>query len=265
MKNKVPAITLMSDFGLPDGYVAAMKGVIYTEASSTLVIDATHGILPQDIKAGSWVLNQYARTYPPGTIHVAVVDPGVGSDRKAILAVIDEYYFLAPDNALLTWVLESAKTVSLYAIHPEIHAPGEVSATFHGRDVFAYVAGLLASGKASPEDISSPVSAIVQGPWTIVTCKDYRLTGEIVHIDHFGNLIVNISKNHLVASGWKSWRILVGDYTFEKLSATYSGAPANTLISLWGSSNKLELAVTGGAHDYTGLEVGTSVVAEKTA
>src|SRR5690606_33505136 len=137
-------ITLLTDFGTADGYVAAMKGVIAARAPGIVIDDASHDIPPGDVAAAAWTLSRYWNLYPPGTVHVVVVDPGVGSERRALAAEVDGRLFVAPDNGVLTWVLAEAGDAAVVAIEAARLFRTPVSATFHGRDVFAPVAAELA-------------------------------------------------------------------------------------------------------------------------
>lgn len=259
--NERPIITLLTDFGTADAYVAAMKGVILSLAPQATVVDTSHDILPQDIRAGAWVLGQFWNSYPEGTIHVAVVDPGVGTARDALLIEADGHWFLAPDNGLLAWVLKQAKQVRLRKLRAGVHRPGEVSATFHGRDVFAHAAGLLASGRAIPKELSDETDSIIMPSWTVVQMEPDRIVGEVVHIDRFGNLITNIQRKQIEETGWKSFLIQAGTSAGIRLYKTYGDAQEGESIALFGSSGTLELAVAGGsAEKETRLTHGARIV-----
>lgn len=258
--NEQPVITLLSDFGSKDAYVAAMKGAILSLAPQATMVDASHDIPPQDIRAAAWVLGQFWSFYPAGTIHVAVVDPGVGTDRAALLVEADGQWFLSPDNGLLSWVLKQAKQVRLRKLRADVHRAGEVSATFHGRDVFAPAAGLLASGRAKPQDISDETDSIIMPSWAVVRMEPDRLVGEVVHIDRFGNLITNIQRKQVEEAGWKSFLIQAGPSANIRLCRTYGEAKAGELIALFGSSGTLEIAVANdSAEKKTKLTRGASV------
>ena len=256
-------VTLLTDFGAADSYVAAMKGVILSLAPQATVIDASHEIPPQNVRAGAWVLGQYWNFYPDGTIHAAVVDPGVGTDRDALLVEADGYFFLAPDNGLLSWVLKQAKQIRLRKLRPDIHRPGEVSSTFHGRDVFAYAAGLLAAGRSKPEDISDKTNSVIVPSWAVVRIEDGRIVGEIAHIDRFGNLITNITKRQVEETGWTSCLIRAGPTGNIRLCKTYGDSKTGELIALYGSSGTLELAVSdGSAQKQSRLTCGATVIVQ---
>jgi S-adenosylmethionine hydrolase len=257
-------VTLMTDFGTVDGYVAAVKGVMASISPTTSIFDAGHDIPRGDIQAGAWALRQYWRFFPAGTIHVAVVDPGVGSSRKALLACADRHILLAPDNGLLGWVYEAAETLEVRQVRAQIHRPGGLSATFHGRDVFGYVAGLLASGEARVEDVSDSVETFDRPAWLCAQREGARIVGEIVHIDHFGNVITNITREQLSEAGWSDVRILAGSSMLYRIYNTYSDVREGQPVALIGSSGTLEMAVNGGsAEQMLGLKRRVKVAVEK--
>jgi S-adenosylmethionine hydrolase len=255
-------ITFLTDFGDRDGYVAAMKGVVLTEAPDARIVDAAHGIPPQDVRAAAWVLMQYWRDFPQGTIHVAVVDPGVGTTRRILMVEADGRILLAPDNGLLTWVLVDANERRLAQVTPEVHRPGAPSNTFHGRDIFAYAAGRLAAG--DPFDaLSEPVQEPVCPDWAAVTSRGSRHTGEVVHIDHFGNAVTSVRDTHLRGADAAHVRVHVGSLHLRGLSRTYADVPDGEPLVLLGSTGHLEVSVSGGAAAAAlGLSRGDVVVVE---
>jgi S-adenosyl-L-methionine hydrolase (adenosine-forming) len=240
-------VTLLTDFGGMDGYVAAVKGVVLSLAPDAVIVDASHEIAPQDVRAGAWVLGQYWASYPEGSIHLAVVDPGVGTDRAALLVEADGRIVLAPDNGILMWVLRQASRVRLARLRPDVHRPGEISTTFHGRDVFAHAAGLLAGGQARPEDLSEVTKEIVMPSWAVVRKEPERLVGEIVHVDRFGNLVTNISRRQADEMGWAAYVVQAGALTSIALKRTYGEVEPGTVLALYGASDTLEIAVSGGS------------------
>lgn len=255
-------VTLLTDFGTRDGYVAAMKGVILSLAPEAIIVDAGHETPPRDVAAAAWTLGQYWRLFPRGTIHVAVVDPGVGTERAALLVEADQRLFLVPDNGLLLWVLRQAQHVSLMRLKPAVHRE-EVSATFHGRDVFAHAAGLLAAGRAR-EELSENIQEIVLPSWSMVERTAEGLRGRIVHEDRFGNLITNISRDQALEAVGRRFITRAGTFETIPLRRTYGDAPPGELIALFGSSETLELAVAGGsAAERTGLTRGQPVSIRK--
>lgn len=241
-----PIITLLTDFGTRDGYVAAMKGVILTAAPDVTIVDAAHDLAPQDVRSAAWVLQQYAHLYPEGTIHVAVVDPGVGTDRRVLCARADGHIFLAPDNGLLWWVLRRASQRTTAALKPEVHRAGVPSATFHGRDILAHAAGVLAQG-ARVEAIADPFEPEARPPWGAVAAVGSEIHGEVLHVDRFGNLVTNITGEDLATRNPTGIRISVAGRTITSLSRTYGQVPRGELAAYVGSSGMLEIAVNMGS------------------
>ncbi|HOW98178.1 MAG TPA: SAM-dependent chlorinase/fluorinase [Kiritimatiellia bacterium] len=255
-----PFVTLLTDFGTGDGYVAAMKGVLCSRAPRATVVDAAHDIPPHDVAAAAWTLGQYWRYFPPGTIHVAVVDPGVGTERAILLVEADSHLFLAPDNGVLTWVLRQARRVALRRLKAAVH--GEtVSTTFHGRDILAHAAGLLAAGHATVEQLGEDIRELVMPAWAAVERVGDGLRGQIVHVDRFGNLITGIQRHQALESVGAAFTATAGGFRDIPGRRTYADAQPGELIALFGSSDTLELAVNGGsAAERTGLGRGQAVV-----
>lgn len=257
-------VTLLSDFGLRDGYVAAMKGVIAGLAPGASMIDAAHDIPPQDIQAAAWALRQYWSLYPPGTIHVAVVDPGVGSPRRGLCIEVDDRLIIAPDNGLAGLAVEQARSARFHAIKPAAHRPGVLSATFHGRDVFAHVAGTLLSGRALLQDLCETVDSIVMPSWARVRQTPVTIEGEVIHIDHFGNLVTNIHHTLMGSADWMIASVRVGHRMALRVRRTYSDVPMGTPVAVFGSTENLEIAVNGrSAQELIGCGRGTVVIVEK--
>ncbi len=241
-------ITLLTDFGEQDGYVAAMKGVILAAAQEPVtLIDAAHHITPQDVAAAAWALRQYWRFYPEGTIHVAVVDPGVGAGRRAVLATSQGHWFLAPDNGLLTLVDRQVGGLHARFIHPDWHRPGGVAATFHGRDVFAYAAGLLAAGHAPPESLAAAGAPLVRAAWSAARTESGVLHAQVIHVDRFGNLITNITRADLAGWNTASLSLAIGNAVVRQVVPAYAAAPPGDLLALFGSEEFLEVAVRDGS------------------
>jgi len=264
LKPNPPIITLLTDFGLADGYVAAMKGVIVTQAPEARVVDACHAIAPQDVRAGAWVLGQYWSFYPAGTIHIAVVDPEVGTARGALLAEADGQYFLAPDNGLLFWVFRRAERMVTRKLKPAAQRPGPISSVFHGRDVFAWVAGLLAAGKVTVADVTENVPAIEWPDWAEVQIAPGRLTGQVVHIDRFGNIITGITRRQLDETGWKKFEVVAAHVSIDGLARVYADAEEGELLAVVGSSGHLEIAMrNGSAAELLGLSGGARIVVRR--
>lgn len=185
-------VTLTTDFGLADGWVAAMKGVVLGLAPDAALVDVSHAVPPQDVRAGAFVLGTTYGAFPPGTIHVAVVDPGVGTERRPLAIEADGHRFVGPDNGLFTFPLRRAAEAGTPAVvvvldRPAYHRPA-AGATFHGRDIFAPVAGHLAAGRRLAE-VGSPAGG--EPPIVLRMAAGSRL-GEILHVDRFGNLITSL-------------------------------------------------------------------------
>ncbi len=251
-----PVITLLTDFGLADPFVGQMKGVLMERCPAARVVDLTHQVSPQSVEQGAFILSGSWHYFPKGTVHVAVVDPGVGTDR-AILGLRNAgHSFLAPDNGLLCWL---AKGGELFQIDTDGEGLPERSATFHGRDLFAPLAADLAGGRTF-EDMGSPI-----GPEEHVHLKtpkperdeDGILHGRIIMTDHFGNLLTDIPEA-MIPEG-HSFVAHVGDHT-APLVATYGDGEAGQPCALINSYGCLEIAVPmGSAHDFTSATNGDPV------
>lgn len=235
-------VTLLTDFGTADGYAAAMAGVIAAAAPSARVETASHDIAPGDIFGAALALSRYASLYPPGTVHVVVVDPGVGTDRRAIAATVDERHYVAPDNGVLTFVLRDAGRARLVGLDAPARGPaGAVSATFHGRDVFAPAAGRLARGdplEALGDAVHAPVLLALPEPGRGVA----GIEGEIIGVDRFGNLITNIPGEWAGAGSW----VRVRGQGVGPLRRTYGDVEPGELVALIGSLGWIEVSVRNG-------------------
>ena len=236
-------ITLLTDFGEQDGYTGAMKGVIYGIDPSLTVVDISHKIPPGDITAAAFVLNSTYGYFPAGTIHVIVVDPGVGSERKALCMVTAEYTFIAPDNGVLQWISKRYPDALIYSIENDGYFHKPVSHTFHGRDIFAPVAAHLSRGVA-PETLGPQLDRIQHGVMPECLQLGDILTGEVVYIDHFGNLISNIPEKFL--QGKPVHSIHIGNTVLRTIDSTYSSVLLGYPLALVGSHGMLEIAVRGG-------------------
>ena len=253
-------IVLMSDFGTADGYVAAMKGVIASVAPREPVVDATHDIPPQDIAAGAWALANYISYYPKGTIHVAVVDPGVGTARALVMVEGAGQRVLAPDNGLLSIWLSGLKDYSARKIRTDWHRPGLLSTTFHGRDVLAYTAGLLATGKLPSDVLEEMEYPLMRLPESLVNLKRESIIGQVIHIDRFGNAITGITRGHLEQYKRKKPKITLPFGTAIPLKSTYGDVAHGKTLALINSSDHLEVAIRGGNASLThGLSRGAEL------
>jgi S-adenosyl-L-methionine hydrolase (adenosine-forming) len=248
-------ITLTTDFGESDPYVAMMKGVILTINPDATIIDITHQIPARAIKEGGLVIKASYTYFPSGTVHVGVVDPGVGGKRRSITILAGNYFFVGPDNGLFSTIIETQHHPEIIHLKKKKYWMDSISPTFHGRDIFAPVAAHLSLG-INPLSMGEKIDHL-----TLLTYPPPRkmynhLIGEITRVDHFGNLITNITKEHL--SPWlasKNFIITVGRLRLKKIFATYNDVPAGHPLALIGNSNLLEIAVNmGRAIDYVGQD-----------
>jgi S-adenosyl-L-methionine hydrolase (adenosine-forming) len=240
-------ITLLTDFGLTDEYVGVLKGVIHGIDPAAAIIDVTHGIAPQNVVEAAYTLKASYLYFSSGTIHVAVVDPGVGTARDIVAVRCDGYLFLAPDNGLLDPILKEHVPDEGYRVENQDLFRHPVSSTFHGRDIFAPVAAHLSRGLSlkalgRPLDFDALQPLHVQGPRTDPSGV---LEGDIVGVDRFGNLITNISSSHLAKLGTDNLDILLGDRIVTAMTRTYAPGGVGEIIALVGSRNCLEIAVNG--------------------
>lgn len=258
-------ITLTTDFGAGGWFAAAMKGVIAGIAPDARVVDVTHEIAGQDILAGAFVLAQCFRNFPRDTVHVAVVDPGVGSPRRAIAVKSQDYFFLAPDNGVLTLALaavDDRAPLQIRSIENERLFNRPVSRTFHGRDIFAPVAAHLAAGVPFQEvgPVMESIARLeIAGPKVVKK----SIEGRVMFVDRFGNLITNIAARHLEQLAGEPKSFHIGSRwngVIRKFGRFYAEVPAGKPIALIGSSNFIELCVNGGsAQKKFGAKVGDKV------
>lgn len=241
--NKNAQITITSDFGLSDHYTAAMKGAILSINPAATITDISHLIPAQDIMEGAFTIASAYSFFPVSTVHVAVVDPGVGSDRRGIVIETERYLFVGPDNGIFSLALKNEKIVrTLDITNSELMLP-EVSATFHGRDIFAPVAAHLTLG-IDPATVGEPLDA----PETLAipspTLSATTIEGIIIQTDRFGNLITNITGEEIKALGADERRVTVdiGRTVLRGIHLTYSSVGKGELIALIGSSGFMEIA-----------------------
>jgi S-adenosylmethionine hydrolase len=267
-------ITLTTDFGLSDAYVASMKGVILGINHEVKLVDVCHSVRPQDILQGAFVLNTVFEYFPEGTIHLVVIDPGVGTERKAIILRTPAAYFVAPDNGVLSYIIEhfsgksaevstGRKKVKLkppleaYTItNPRFWRPA-VSSTFHGRDIFAPVVAWLSLGY-QPAQLGDRITSVNSLPLLHPQRRpDGSLVGHIIHIDIFGNLVTNIRAEDLPEEK-ESVTINAGGHSIQGLSLTY--AEREGLLALIGSSGYLEVSLNrGSAAHFLNADTGSEV------
>jgi S-adenosylmethionine hydrolase len=268
-------ITLTTDFGLSDGYVAAMKGVVLGINPEAKLVDICHAIKPQNVFQAAFVLSTVCDFFPRRTIHLVVVDPGVGTERRGIILRTPVADFVAPDNGVLTCVIQqvSAETAGAsqqLELGPKFEAVvisrpefwrSPVSTTFHGRDIFAPVAAHLSLGlplEKFGERTTSLVALSIPYPYW---APDGRLVGHIRHIDNFGNLITSIRDSDLPSKA-QAIAIEVGNQTISGLSRTYGTGEG--LLAIIGSNGYLEISLKGGdARAFLGAEVGDEIKVKK--
>jgi len=274
-KDMASVITLTTDFGTSDAYVASMKGVILTVNPEAVIVDICHNIEPQNVLQAAFILSTTYRYFPEGTIHLAIVDPGVGSQQKAIILRTPTAFFLAPDNGVLSYIIDetdrmpdnSAKQTSANSEPRKLgggleavaitnqdfwHQP--VSATFHGRDIFAPVAAHLSLG-VTLSSFGDSLSYIYAFPMPRPYNDRGNLIGQVLHIDNFGNLITNVRSNNLPAEGIT---ITIGKQQIHSISQFY--AETEGLAALIGSSGYLEISLkSGNAADFLGAKAGDEI------
>ncbi len=274
---KGPLVVLTTDFGLVDHYVGVMRGVLLGICPDARVIDLSHEVSPQDVVGGAYLLLCAYRYFPPGTIHLAIVDPGVGTERRALALRADDYYYVGPDNGLFSYVLQDMAQRDRIGGRLEgdrfvlgdrcqaVHLTRDdlwlkpTSDTFHGRDIFAPVAGHLGCGTRL-EDLGTPVDRLVAIPWPWPRRDGMgRVTGEVVHVDRFGNLATSLRDEDLPS---RNVELLVAGRKVRGLYRTYGEARGGGPVALLGSCGLVEIAVpNGSAARELGVGRGEPVVA----
>ena len=243
-------ITLLTDFGLEDTYVGIMKGVILGLNPGVAIVDLTHRIKPGDIARAAHALHQACSFFPPYTIHVAVVDPGVGTDRRPILVKSRRHFFVGPDNGLFSPMIKADPQALIIHLTNERYFLPHISHTFHGRDIFAPVAAHLSTG-VNPLKMGDVMENPVALPDTTPTREGDTLMGRVIGIDHFGNVITNIHREEMTRFlGGHQAVIRVGDKKIQGIMTTYGDGAKGTLLALFGSTNHLEIAVNSGRADH---------------
>ncbi|HEV8714076.1 MAG TPA: SAM-dependent chlorinase/fluorinase [Candidatus Binatia bacterium] len=241
-----PLITLLTDFGTQDAFVGIMKGVILSINPGVALVDLSHAVPPQDIVAGALLLRSAVAFFPPGTIHVAVVDPGVGSARRALLIETHNAFFLGPDNGLLSLAAPADRVVRIVHLTNAEYFLAARSHTFHGRDVFAPVAAHLSLGTA-PERFGPSLTAMERLALPGVEYRGAGLTGSVIYIDHFGNLITNITEADLPPFSKESLLVSIGDMRVQGVVASYAAVEIGAPVALINSWGMLEVAVRNGS------------------
>ncbi|HEX6283638.1 MAG TPA: SAM-dependent chlorinase/fluorinase [Pyrinomonadaceae bacterium] len=238
-------ITLLTDFGTADYFVAAVKGVIITSNPRVSIIDVTHEIPPQDIESGAFTLLTCYRDFPAGTIHVAVVDPGVGSSRRPIVVSAGSHYFVGPDNGLFSYVYDNEPSHETFHITADEYFRQPVSSSFHGRDVFAPIAAALSKG-IQPHALGPRITDEVRlTPLSPVKQNDGNVEGRIIHIDRFGNCITNFTPAD--TPGSKQPELLVNGQVIRTVRGFFTDehGAKDEVFAIWGSAGFLELSING--------------------
>jgi S-adenosylmethionine hydrolase len=256
-------VTFTTDFGLQDPFVGIMHGVVLNIHPETRIVDVSHAVTSYDVIDGAWTIAQAYRFFPPRTIHVVVVDPGVGSARRPILAETDDYIFVAPDNGVLSLVEAREPRFSVRHITADRYFLQPVSQTFHGRDIFSPVAGWLSKG-VDPSEFGPEVSDYVKLQFPVVECiSANELRGVVVRVDKFGNLITNLSETdvaELVASPPARFRLTIGGATVTRLRSSYAEGGDEEFFAILGSSGFLEVAARqASAAEKLGVETSAPI------
>lgn len=239
-------ITLTTDFGTKDPYVGMMKGVIMKLNPEARIIDLMHHLPPQDITAAGFLLSRSYGYFPDGTIHVAVVDPGVGGTRRAVAFKTDRAIFIGPDNGLFSFILQKERvTQTAVLMKPDYHLP-QPSSTFHGRDIFAPVAAHLSLGV--PMGMLGPAcSDFIELDTAEPEVKTGKISGLIIWIDRFGNGVTNITAKHLATANLeKSLSIQVGRVELGRINSSYDETAKGEALAIMGSFDRLEISVNRG-------------------
>jgi S-adenosylmethionine hydrolase len=240
-------VTLLTDFGTKDDYVASMKGVILTQFPEARLVDLTHDVEPQDVMEAALILGNCYIHFPPGTVHCTVVDPGVGGDRKPIVVITEKHAFVGPDNGVFSRIYALEEFVEVREITSREFQRNEISPTFHGRDIFAPTAARIARGE-SPADAGPILDSYIElRPPEPDVWKDV-IKGEVIHLDGFGNIITNIRRSlfeRLVAD--RRFEIEINGRKIDRLTKTYDQAEVGKFLALFGSTEMLEISVRGGS------------------
>lgn len=259
MSSRFPLITLLTDFGSHDTYVGQMKGAILSVCPDAQLVDLAHELAPGDIPAAAIAWADAVRAFPPGTIHLGVVDPGVGSERRGIAAEIGDWKFVCPDNGLLTMLRQTWPLLRAVELRNPQWWQRAVSPVFHGRDVFGPVAGHWAAGRDLLDFGPMIVDPLIQIPIPVPETGGRTVVGQVIAVDRFGNLRTNIVAARLIGPS-EGWTFEIGPHTVRGLSRYFGEQPAGMPLALIGSHGFLEIAVNqGNAAQQWNAAVGTTV------
>ena len=263
MANSGRIITLLTDFGLRDHFVAAMKGVLLGLNPDLQLVDISHLVPPQDIHSGAFLLGQAYSCFPAGTIHLAVVDPGVGTSRKVLAATAGGSYFVAPDNGVLSYVQSENEDFLAYEVTADHYFRKPVSRTFHGRDIFAPIAAWISRDiplRQLGNELESPVLMKIPVPARV---KEGLIQAAILAVDHFGNLVTNLTPGHLPefdSAKPLPFKILAGKKEITSFYDAYGQGQQGEIFLIEGSTGCLEISMRGGSAAATlGLKSGNPI------
>ncbi len=261
---RIPIVTLTTDFGLNDHFVGAMKGVILAISPETQIVDISHAVQPFDILDGALTISQAYSYFPSGTVHMVVVDPGVGTARRPLILAGERHYFVAPDNGVLSLVCDREERISVRHVTAEHYFLQQRSNTFHGRDVFSPVAAYLAKG-VEPERFGTEITDFVRFAAPRPKPVDQRtLRGVVLKVDRFGNLITNITPKdapQLFAANPPGFRIAIGAKgPATRICGNYAEGAPGEVFGILGSMGFLEIAANrGSAYQLLGAGKGSEV------
>src|SRR4051794_12267911 len=245
---KFPVITLTTDFGIQDHYVASMKGVILSLNPGMPIVDITHEIPPFSIISGAYAISQAAPCFPADTVHIVVVDPGVGTARRPVLLRSGGQIFIGPDNGVLSMVAAADKEGSCFEItRPELMRP-QVSATFHGRDVFAPVGAAVACGKVAASDVGHQIFDLKKlDGLGVEQLNDQNWAGRILSVDRFGNLITNFQSSTFSFLQSEGFEVAIAGQVVSRYGATFGNLPLGEIFVYFGSSGYVEVGANQGS------------------
>jgi S-adenosylmethionine hydrolase len=238
----VTVVSLLTDFGTADYFVGAVKGAILAVNPQAVIVDITHEIAPQDIAAGAFTLLAAYKTFPAGTVHLAVVDPGVGSTRRPIVVSANEQCFVGPDNGLFTYIYDREPAHRVFHVTEKKYFRTDPSTTFHGRDIFAPVGAALSNG-VKPREFGPGISDAVRLPVSLEpeALKNGDVRARIIHIDRFGNCVTNITRDLVKPNA----TLLINRKTIREFRNFYGESSKKTPFAIWGSAGFLEISVNG--------------------
>jgi len=264
-------ITITTDFGTEDAYVPAMKGTMLSICPQARLVDVTHDISPQDVMEAAFVLRSARPYFPEGAVHLVVVDPGVGTDRRAVALRAEGQWFVGPDNGVFPLVLDQEPPDAMVELDdPTFWRSASPSTTFHGRDIFAPAAAHLADGR-TVEEIGTPIDTLEPLRWARSSTAPQTVQGWVVHVDHFGNCITNIRRSTLADAAelddseppldaFPPLKCYAGSTVLRELHPTYGAVPEDDPLLLFGSTGYLEIAANGGnAAELLDIRKGDSI------